>query len=63
MRWLHLVLPPAYLALLLSGCLADSIRFDDPPAMQAAAPAAPLFCYRNLARVDCYTAPDPQRRR
>ncbi|MEQ9639493.1 MAG: hypothetical protein RIM84_05655 [Alphaproteobacteria bacterium] len=66
LRWIRLVLPPVYLALLLGGCVGGPTRLTElmmpQTAAAPAAPAAPLYCYRNLARVDCYTGPDPQRR-
>lgn len=58
-------LPLVAVALLLGGCAGEPLRLTAWwPAAEAplAEPAAPLYCYRNLARVDCYVAPDPQRR-
>lgn len=65
-RWMKRAVSPICLALLLGGCAADAVQltglWEPEAAATPAAPAAPLYCYRNLARVDCYTGPDPQRR-
>lgn len=66
MRRIAIVLTIMCLSLPLGGCLATgqtvlaSLWPEDEP--EAVAPAAPMYCYRNLARMDCYTGPDPQRR-
>lgn len=65
------VLPALLATLLLTGCLGveSPMRLAgwfDPPAAQSApadAPPTPYYCYRNLARTDCYTSPDPYRHR
>lgn len=55
---LRLVLPVAAAAAILSGCSERPTAevYEVEPAETA---AAPIFCYRTLARPDCYGEPQP----
>jgi hypothetical protein len=71
MHVLPRILPPALVLLLLSGCVTAEGRMlakiwpklaPGTAVADAGAPPTPYYCYRNIGKVDCYVAPDPQRR-